>query len=133
MALRTKSVSSPIDKEGDGLRILAARSTGMFVRNSRYDVWMPNLGPSESIREKLGTKKVSWDRFLELYEQELFSDGGGRHGNSRHVNHGQKYTLRLLKKLSRRGQNVTLLCHCDEDESCCHRYLLRDLILRSKL
>jgi uncharacterized protein YeaO (DUF488 family) len=45
-------------------------------------------------------------------------------------NHGQKFTLRLLRRLSEK-QNVTLMCHCAEEERHCHRHLLRDLILRS--
>jgi hypothetical protein len=47
-------------------------------------------------------------------------------------NHGQKFTLRLIKKLARRG-NVTLMCHCSEDQKECHRHLLRDLILSNRL
>ena len=46
-------------------------------------------------------------------------------------NHGQKFTLRLLKELASQ-QNVTLMCHCAEDESHCHRHLLKAL-LESKL
>jgi hypothetical protein len=30
-------------------------------------------------------------------------------------NHGQKFTLRLLKRLAKR-QNVTIMCHCDDDQ-----------------
>jgi hypothetical protein len=39
-------------------------------------------------------------------------------------NHGQKFTLRLIKHLGRR-QPVTLLCHCAENETRCHRHELR--------
>jgi uncharacterized protein YeaO (DUF488 family) len=76
MAIRTKSVKSPIDRENDGLRILAARSTGMFLPKSRYDVWMPNLGPSESLRARLKRHEVSWERYLEIYEEELTRERG---------------------------------------------------------
>lgn len=47
-------------------------------------------------------------------------------------NHGQKGLLRTLRYLSRR-QRVTLMCHCDENADCCHRYLLRKLILSTKV
>jgi hypothetical protein len=43
----------------------------------------------------------------------------------------QKFTLRLLQRLGRR-QNVTLMCHCDEDQAQCHRHLLKR-ILDSKI
>jgi uncharacterized protein YeaO (DUF488 family) len=42
-------------------------------------------------------------------------------------NHGQKFTLRLLKKLARRG-TITLMCHCDNDQPHCHRHLLKKLL-----
>ncbi len=42
-------------------------------------------------------------------------------------NHGQKFTLRLVAKLAEK-QNVTLLCHCAEDATQCHRFLLKELI-----
>ena len=45
-------------------------------------------------------------------------------------NHGQKFTLRLVKQLATAGR-VTLLCHCAEDQAQCHRHLLRRLILSS--
>lgn len=35
-----------------------------------------------------------------------------------------------IDHLSKQG-NVTLLCHCDEDEAHCHRHLLKELIERS--
>jgi hypothetical protein len=47
--LKTKSVYTPIDREGDGLRILVTRSRGRGMPTSRVDVWMPTLGPSENL------------------------------------------------------------------------------------
>ena len=46
-------------------------------------------------------------------------------------NHGQKFTLRLLQQLGR-SMNVTLMCHCDEDQQHCHRHLLQK-VLRGKI
>jgi len=43
--------------------------------------------------------------------------------------HGQKFTLRLLLVLARRGR-ITLLCHCAEDQLQCHRYLLKQALER---
>jgi uncharacterized protein YeaO (DUF488 family) len=47
--------------------------------------------------------------------------------NERIKNHGQKFTLRLLQHLAK-SQNVTLLCHCAEDEQHCHRHLLKAVL-----
>ncbi len=45
-------------------------------------------------------------------------------------NHGQKFTLRLLKALAN-GRPVTVMCHCAEDERRCHRHELARLIGRT--
>jgi len=46
-------------------------------------------------------------------------------------NHGQKFTLRLIKYLARNG-TVTLMCQCPEEERECHRHILKEII-ESKL
>ena len=43
-------------------------------------------------------------------------------------NHGQKFTLRLLQRLAN-TTNITVMCHCAEDQQQCHRHELRKLIL----
>ena len=45
-------------------------------------------------------------------------------------NHGQKFTLRLLKRLAEKG-TVTVMCHCAEDEQHCHRHELQKRITRA--
>ena len=57
--LRTKSVHSAIEPEGDGLRILATRFRGRGMRRERYDVWMPNLGPSETLLRDMQAGRIS--------------------------------------------------------------------------
>ncbi len=54
-------------------------------------------------------------------------DGPVNRRNATIRNHGQKFTLRLLRTLASKGP-VTLLCHCAEDEPHCHRHLLGPLI-----
>ena len=131
--LRTKSVHSPIDPKADGLRVLATRLRGRGMKSDRYDVWMANLGPSErllrSALKGLGDEKV-WRDFAKRYKAEMLSSGEIDKSNVTIKNHGQKFTLRLLKRLSEK-ENVTVMCHCAEDEQHCHRHLLRELILRS--
>ena len=130
--LKTKSAWSAIDRKADGLRILATRFRGRGLPVSRYDVWMPSLGPSERILRQGQRGALSWSRFAMAYRKELFLDGPIDQRSRTIKNHGQKFTLRLIKRLARIG-NVTLLCHCAEDQRQCHRHLLRALILSNRV
>jgi uncharacterized protein YeaO (DUF488 family) len=130
--LRTKSVWSAINRKTDGLRILATRIRGRGLPTSRYDVWMANLGPSERLLRAGQRGKTSWAEFSRQYRKELFLDGPIDKRSRTIKNHGQKFTLRLVKELARRGE-VTLLCHCGEDQRECHRHLLRKLILSNRV
>jgi uncharacterized protein YeaO (DUF488 family) len=130
--LKTKSVWSPIDRKADGLRILAARFRGRHMPKGRYDVWMPSLGPSERLLEAFQRDRISWAKFAAGYRAELFMDGPIDARSRAIKNHGQKFTLRLIKGLARKGP-VTLLCHCAEDQDQCHRHLLRALILSRRV
>jgi uncharacterized protein YeaO (DUF488 family) len=125
--IRTKSVYSPIDRKKDGLRILATRFRGRYLPTSRYDVWMPNLAPSEELLALFSGGTSSWAEFSRRFRKELREAGSIDRRNRAIKNHGQKFTLRLLQSLGRR-QNVTLMCHCDEDETRCHRHLLKKLL-----
>ena len=127
--LRTKSVYSPIDRKNDGLRILVTRFRGRRMKTSRYDVWMPSLGPSERL---LKNGMPTYAQLWREYKNELFMDGPVDSRSKTIKNHGQKFTLRLIKMLAKKG-NVTLMCHCDEDAEHCHRYVLRELILSSRV
>jgi uncharacterized protein YeaO (DUF488 family) len=122
--IRTKCVHSPVEPAEDGLRILAARFRDRGMPTTRYDVWMPNLGPSERLLKEFLSKRMSWTEFSRGYLKELMEGGSIDHRNVTIKNHGQKFTLRLLQKLGERG-NITLLCHCAEDEPHCHRHLLK--------
>ena len=129
--IRTKSVWSPIDRKADGLRILATRFRGRGMPSNRYDVWMPSLGPSERLLRDVLGGRVTWARFLREYRRELIMDGPIDQRSRTIKNHGQKFTLRLLARLSR-DRNVTVMCHCAEDQQQCHRHELRKAILRNK-
>lgn len=131
MPLATKSVWSPIETR-DGLRILATRFRGRGMPTRRYHVWMANLGPSEALLRAGQRGDITWATFARRYRAELFAGGSADAANRTIRNHGQKFTLRLIKALARR-QPVTLLCHCAEDEAQCHRHLLRQVILSAKV
>lgn len=121
--LKTRSVWSDIRKD-DGFRILATRFRGRGLPASRYDVWMPSLGPSEQLLRAAQAGEIDWKTFAKRYREELFMDGPIDDRSETIKNHGQKSTLRLIKALSAK-QNVTLMCHCGEDATECHRFLLQ--------
>ena len=130
--LKTKSVWTTIDRNNDGFRLLVTRFRGRGMPASRYDVWMPSLGPSELLLRQMQSGKISWTQFARRYRDELFLDGPIDRRSRSIKNHGQKFTLRLIKRLARRG-NVTLLCHCAEDQMRCHRHVLRALVLSHRV
>ena len=125
--LRTKCVYSPITPRRDGLRILATRFRGRGMSKELYDVWMPNLGPSEKLLRAAQSGRISWGEFSRRYRAELFNSGSADTSNRTIKNHGQKFTLRLLQRLAV-DQTVTLLCHCSEDQPQCHRYILEKVL-----
>lgn len=124
--LKTKSVHSPMAPE-DGLRLLVARFRGRGLPAGRYDAWMANLGPSEKLLKAVLAEEIVWREFLKRYREELFAPAPFDGDNATIKNHGQKFTLRLIAKLAEK-QNVTLLCHCAEDATQCHRFELQKLI-----
>jgi uncharacterized protein YeaO (DUF488 family) len=127
--VRTRSVWSE-PKKDDGLRILATRFRGRGLPTSRYDVWMPPLGPSEQLLRAVLAGEINWKTFTKHYREELFMDGPIDDRSETIKNHGQKSTLRLIKALGKK-QNVTLMCHCAEDAIACHRFLLLREVERS--
>ena len=129
--IKTKSVLSPIEPRKDGLRILATRFRGRGLSASRYHVWMANLGPSEKLLKDVLAGRIDWGEFSRRYRKELFAGGAVDQSNKTIKNHGQKFTLRLLQALGKRGA-VTLMCHCAEEEPHCHRHILQS-ILRCKV
>ena len=127
--LKTRSVQSEARKD-DGLRILATRFRGRGMPASKYDVWMPSLGPSEQLLKAVMGGAIEWKTFAKRYRDELYLDGPIDERSETIKNHGQKSTLRLLRALSEK-QHVTLLCHCVEDAKECHRFLLAKAIAKA--
>jgi uncharacterized protein YeaO (DUF488 family) len=131
-AIRTACYETSIDREYDGFRILVTRYIPRGCRRTRFDAWMANLGPSERLLKGFQAGRIPWDDFAKRYEEELFETAPVDRHNPRIKNKGQKFTLRLLKRLARK-QPITLLCNCGEDEEHCHRHLLKALIESKKV
>ena len=124
--LRAKSLRAPADA-ADGIRILVARFRGRGVPQGAYDVWMPNLAPSERLLRDFLGGAIGWPAFRTAYRTQMAEPAPVDADNATIKHHGQRHTLRLLRHLAEH-QNVTLLCHCPEDEQHCHRHVLRALI-----
>lgn len=90
---------------------------------------MPSLGPSEDLLRRVLDEQITWASFLREFRKELVMPGPIDTRNRSIKNHGQKFTLRLIKTLADQGA-VTLMCHCDENAEHCHRYELKRLIER---
>jgi uncharacterized protein YeaO (DUF488 family) len=109
-------------KSGEGLRIGTVRRPPRGVAKSRYaaenwfDVWYPNLAPTPPT-VNLGRQAAN-DRelatFFQKYRREMAMPENAR-------------TLDLLAALSW-ASDFAVGCYC-EDESRCHRSVLRSLLL----
>lgn len=99
--LKTKSVHSRIEP-GDGLRILTSRLRGRGLPRTEYDIWMPNLGPSEALPKRRKAEAIVWKDYGRSYTAELFLNGKLDARIRTIKNHGQKFTLRLIKEQFRR-------------------------------
>jgi len=132
MSIATKSVHEPIDRKGDGLRILASRFRGRGLSKDCYDVWMANLGPSDPLLEAFLHDEITWPQLRTRYRKEMLEGDGYEEPNRKLRNSGQKFTIRLLARIAQ-DQPVTLLCHCAADEEHCHRHVLAELIRTAKL
>ena len=106
----------------EGLRIGTVRRPPRGVPKSRfssgnwYDVWLPNLAPTQET-VKLGLTARSerqWATFVKRYRAEMENPANSR-------------ILDLLAALSH-GARFSVGCYC-EDESRCHRSVLRQLLL----
>ena len=120
MAIRIVRLGSPRAKD-EGLRIGTVRRPPRGVPKSEfasqdwYDVWYPNLAPSADLvkeAREAATPKA-WAAFAKKYRAEM-----GTPENAR--------TLDLLAALSH-GSDFSVGCYC-EDESHCHRSVLRTLL-----
>jgi uncharacterized protein YeaO (DUF488 family) len=86
-----------------------------FAKQNWYDVWLPDLAPSEAL-VKLGQRaqdEKDWNHFARQYRKEMASPGKAR-------------VLDLLAALSHHA-SFSVGCYC-EDESRCHRSVLRELL-----
>lgn len=120
MAVSVVRLGSP-RKKNEGLRIGTVRRPPRGVPKAEladrnfYDVWLPNLAPSEELL-KLGRAvedEKQWRAFTRKYRPEMKAPD-------------KKRLLDLLAALSRQT-DFSVGCYCS-DESRCHRSILRELL-----
>ena len=121
MAIRIVRLGSP-RSAGEGLRIGTVRRPPRgvkkedFASRDFYDVWFPNLSPSEAlVKEALAADgEMAWRAFKRKFLAELKSPHASRE-------------LDLLAALSHRT-DLSVGCYC-ENEGRCHRSILREALL----
>jgi len=107
--------------DGEGLRIGTVRRPPRgvpreeFAARDFYDTWLPELSPSQELVSQALAAETDkeWQAFVRAYRKEMATPA------ARHL-------LELLAALSLRT-DVSVGCYC-EDESRCHRSVLRELL-----
>jgi uncharacterized protein YeaO (DUF488 family) len=124
MTIRIVQLGS--DREVDeGLRIGTVRRPPRGVpkveysSKNIYDVWFPNLSPSEELLKQYFpiTEEKQWRSFQRRFLAEMKASGPTR-------------DLDMLAALSHQT-NFSIGCYCD-DEPKCHRSILRSLLDKRK-
>jgi len=122
VAIRIVRLGSERAKD-EGLRIGTVRRPPRgvprreFATRNFYDVWLPNLAPSESLLKtgQIAGGEREWRAFARRYRAEMARP---------EVSH----LLDVLAALSH-TTNFSVGCYC-QDESRCHRSLLRELLAK---
>jgi len=120
MAIRIVRLGTPRAKN-EGLRIGTVRRPprgvpkAKFASEDWYDVWFPNLAPSlETMKQALAAETpAQWNAFVRKYRAEMATPENS-------------HAIALLAALSQQT-NFSVGCYC-EDESHCHRSVLRELL-----
>ncbi|MFL9995456.1 Uncharacterized conserved protein YeaO, DUF488 family [Burkholderia sp. GAS332] len=86
-----------------------------FATRDYYDVWLPNLSPDAALvkEAKAVASDAEWAAFAKKFRTEMNSSDASK-------------VLDLLAALSKTA-NFSVGCYC-EDESRCHRSILRQLL-----
>ena len=108
----------------EGLRVGTVRRPprgvpkARFARDDWYDVWFPNLAPSlETMKKGLSARtRAEWNAYRRKYLSEMARPDA-------------KHDLALLAALSH-VTDFSVGCYC-EDESRCHRSLLKQLLVEN--
>ena len=108
-------------RAGEGPRLGAVRRPprgvpkARFAKDDWYDLWLPDLAPSEALVKQAlrASSDKDWRAFATKYRKEMAAPEKAR-------------LLELLAALSR-NFSFSVGCYC-EDEARCHRSVLRALL-----
>jgi uncharacterized protein YeaO (DUF488 family) len=106
-------------KRGDHYRLLICRYRPRAVRkeDETWDAWCPDLGPSRELHAAFYGKNgppIGWEEYRRRYLEEMKA---------------QDDLIEELASMLRERKTITLLCSSAcEDETHCHRTLLKELI-----
>jgi len=120
MAITIVRLGAP-RKDGEGLRLGTVRRPprgvpkSEFAKLDYYDVWFPNLAPSDALLKEaqLADNERAWAGFKRKFRREMSAPERSRE-------------LDVLAALSHQT-NFALGCYC-KDETRCHRSILRELL-----
>ena len=121
MAIRVVRLGTPRAKN-EGLRLGTVRRLPRGVKKTDYakldffDLWLPELAPSERLFAQARSAPMTparWAKLAKGYRREMQQPSAQR-------------LLALLARLSKQT-NLSVGCYC-EDESRCHRSILRRLL-----
>jgi len=121
MSVRIVRLGTPRGR-GEGLRIGTVRRPprgvpkSQFASRDWYDVWFPNLAPSEAtvkLAQRAATP-AQWNAFARKYRAEMAGPAA-------------RHDLELLAALSRTA-DFSVGCYCEREEHC-HRSVLRQLLI----
>lgn len=120
MSVRIVRLGSPRHPQ-EGLRLGTVRRPprgvpkDQFAKQDWYDVWFPTLAPStELLKQGLAAETpAQWNAFVRAYKREMAAPEA-------------QHALELLARLSHQT-DFSVGCYC-EDESRCHRSVLRELL-----
>jgi len=120
MAIRIVRLGSP-RTQGEGLRLGTVRRPprgvpkAKFASRNFYDVWLPDLAPSETLVKQAqhASDERAWRAFAKRYRAEMKRPEAKR-------------LLALLAALSHRT-DLSVGCYC-AIEARCHRSVLKELL-----
>jgi uncharacterized protein YeaO (DUF488 family) len=120
--IRIVRLGSPRAKD-EGVRLGTVRRPprgvpkAEFSKRDYYDVWLPELAPTAatvSAAVAVEWNEKNWKKFVATYVREMSTPAA-------------EHLLRTLAALSHQT-NFSVGCYC-EDETRCHRSVLRDLLI----
>lgn len=113
--IKTKSIFEKPDPS-DGTRILISSGVSNKLKKFPFDEHIGELGPTWDLVSKWKDKEITWEQYTELFLEEM--------RNPKSIE-----KISQLAKRSKEGEVITLLCWEKETNPCCHRHIIKEVIL----